>query len=400
MQLEVIGVGGAGCRIADAIHAREPDEGGFVGTAYAFDTDSDAVTALSSIPVAHRHRYGQTVAGGLEGNLQQGFAVGEDHVDELSRQLDEGTPAVADAFLVCLGLGGATGGGTVPALVSNLKTLYDEPVYVLATLPAKRELEPGSNSQRDRERAGDPRANASEGATSGGDGEDARPMAEQNAVRTLERLEGIADAVVCFDNDEWLRGEEPLREARDRLNEELVARVSALFSAMGDERDGGAAETVVDANDLHRILGARTEIATIGYGRQQVDTGSDSLLGLGLFSSSDEVETTEAISAIETTINKALHGKLTLECERASASRALLLVGGPPAWLNRRAIADGRSVLESTTQSTEILSGDAPRPDSDQVFATVLLAGLDPAGRLETLREETRPLETDRYSTD
>ncbi|THE65746.1 cell division protein FtsZ [Salinadaptatus halalkaliphilus] len=378
MQLEVIGVGAAGCRIADAIHAGDPAERSVVGTAFAFDVDGEDVTALQSIPVARRFRYGETIENGLNGNLQRGFTVGEEHVDELSRHLDDGQPSIADAFVVAVGLGGATGGGTVPALVENLQRLYDKPVYVLATLPATSELEPSSD-----DRSG-----------SGSDAE-TRPMAEENAVRTLERLEGSADAVIAFDNEEWLRSSETVLEARDRLNRELADRVLAFFTATASGTDEpSGAETIIDANDVARILGDETGIATIGYGKQQVETDDGgSRFGLGLFSAETSVDTTTAISAIETTIQKGLRGKLTLECDRGDADRALLVVGGPPAWLNRQAIADGRSTLESATGSAEILSGDAPRPDSDQVFAVVLLAGVEPAGRLAALRSRTKPLD-------
>lgn len=396
MQLEVIGVGGAGCRIADAIAAADSTERSVVGDAFAFDVDSDEVTALSEIPVANRHRYGQTIDGGLEGNLQRGFSVGEEHVDELSRQLDRGRPSVADAFLVCLGLGGATGGGTVPALVANLQTLYDAPVYVLATLPAKRELEAPTDD------GGDPTRRPTQSEPHPRPDGEHRPLAEENAVRTLERLEGRADAVVCFDNEAWLRAGESLPEARDRLNREFATRVAAFFAATAGAADEPVdAESVVDANDVARIFGSRTDVVTLGYGRQDVETDDGgSLLGLGLFTSSERVDTSAAVSAVETTISKALRGRLTLECERSGADRALLLVGGPPAWLNRQAIADGRSLLETTTGSAEILSGDVPRPDGDAVFAIVALAGVGPASRLEQLRSETRPFERDRAQRD
>lgn len=388
MQLEVIGVGGAGCRIADAIHGAGADS--FVGSAFAFDTDSEAVSALSSIPVANRHRYGDVVEGGLEGNLQEGVAVGEEYVDELSRELDRGQPSTADAFLVCLGLGGATGGGTAPALVSNLETLYDHPVYVLATLPAACELEPPvANPAEPRRQPGGESNPRPDGVV--------RPLAEENAVRTLDRLEGVADALVAFDNEEWLRADERPHRVRDRLNGVLAERVSALFAAVAGA--GGAAadaENVVDGADLARVLGSRSSVATIGYGAQEVETGGGSRFGLGLFSSGPSVDTGSAVSAVETAINKALHGRLTLECERSEADRGLLLVGGPPAWLNRKAIAEGRRTVESATGSMEVLSGDVPRPDGDRVFAVVVLAGVDGAARLEALRSRTRPFERDR----
>ncbi|MFP8953265.1 tubulin/FtsZ family protein [Natrialbaceae archaeon A-arb3/5] len=422
MQLEVIGVGGAGCRIVDAIRTADSDAGSFVLDAFAFDTDSDCLGELTAIPETHRHRYGETIDAGLNGNLQRGRTVGEEYVDELSRQLDAGQPSLADAFLVVVGLGGATGGGTVPALVSNLQTLYDGPVYVLATLPAERELTPpGPDDDRveidDSQPAEDESAVSNEGDGTDGTGESGeheqettiadvttRPLAEENAVRTLDRLEGVADAVVCFDNERWLKTGEYLVDARNRLNRELATRVAAFFSATADASEEGAgtgAETIIDANDVGRIFGNETAITTLGYGKQQIERESGgSRFGLGLFSTEPTVETSAAISAIETTIGKALRGKLTLECERENAARAMLVVGGPPEWLNRRGISDGRKTIESATGSVEILGGDAPRPNSDVVFAVVLLAGVEPVDRLEEIRARVKPLDRGDGSSD
>ncbi|RQG93143.1 cell division protein FtsZ [Natrarchaeobius halalkaliphilus] len=383
MQLEVIGVGGAGCRIAAAILEVDPADHSFVADVFAFDTDSACLDEVTSIPDPYRHRYGETIESGLNGNLQRGRSVGNEYVEELSRRLDRGRPAVADAFLVAVGLGGATGGGTIPQLVENLQTLYDAPVYVLATLPAERELAPPSD-----------------GGSDAGNEPTARPMAEENATRTLEELDGTADAVLCFDNERWLKTAETMADARDRLNRELATRVATFFSATADATEEGevtAAETIIDANDVGRIFGNETGIATIGYGKQRIETDSGgSRFGLGLFSAEPSVETSEAVSAIETTIGKALRDRLTLECEPENAARAMLVVGGPPAWLNRRAIADGRRTIEEATGSVEILGGDAPRPESDVVFAVVVLAGVDPVERLEAIRSRTTPLDRDR----
>ncbi|SFC15397.1 Cell division GTPase FtsZ [Halobiforma haloterrestris] len=393
MQLEVIGVGGAGCRIADAILAAEPADHRFVGDAFAFDTDTDGLAALEAIPESNRHRYGETIRNGLNGNLQRGFEVGDASVDELSRHLDDGRPSIADAFLVVLGLGGATGGGTAPELVATLRAVYDKPVYVLATVPAERELEPPEDplvegvvpeSEAGTEDADEPE-----------DTDDhTRPLAEENAARTLERLDGLASAVLCFDNEAWLRTGERLAEGRDRLNRDLATRVAAFFSAgAASESDGEVAETVIDASDVARVLdgGEDTLVATLGYGEQEVESDDGgSRFGLGLFSTESNVDTASAVSAVETTISKALNGKLTLECDRENADATMVIVGGPPAWLNRTAISDGRRTVQSRTGSRELLGGDAPRPNGDRVFATILFAGVEPVERLEAIRETAR----------
>ncbi|WP_137291268.1 tubulin/FtsZ family protein [Natronorubrum halophilum] len=396
MQLEVIGIGGAGCRIADAIRAAESADRSFVADVFAFDTDGEALPECTDVPESHRYQYGQDVGldAGLDGELQRGLEVGEEHVDELERVLDRGTPAAADGFLVAVGLGGATGGGTVPALVATLQRRYDEPVYVLATLPADREFEPAVDGAPEAGRADTPPENgggssepASGIASEPADGP-SRPNAAANAIETLERLDGLASAIVPFDNERWLRTGEGLVDGRDRCNRELARRVTAVFAASAASGDS-VAETVIDASDIGRVMGNETAVVSLGYGEQPVETGG-SRFGLGLFATEPDVETSSAVSAVETVVRKGIHDTLTLECERDAAERALLIVGGPPAWLNRRAIAEGRGTLESTIGGRGILGGDAPRPDGEAVFAAVVFADVEPVDRLEALRAATQ----------
>ena len=373
MQLEVLGVGGAGCRIADAIRAAEPAEHSFLTDVTVFDTDEAALNR-TVIPESHCVQYGLPDGdGGLEGDLERGLPLGREHADDLLEQRDRDIPT-ADAILVAVGLGGATGGGTAPALVAALQQRYDVPVYVLATLPADREFDatadtsgsgPGRHTR-------DPTAETPP-----------RPNAATNAVATLERLDGVASAIICFDNEAWLHPVESLADARDRCNRELATRVEAVFAA-GERSDGAVAQTVIDASDVRRIVGDQSAIVTLGYDDLTVETGG-SRFGLGLFSSPPDVETSEAVSAIETVIRKGIRGKLTLECDPETAARGLLIVGGPPAWLNRQAIAEGRQTLESALDGAGVLGGDAPRPDGESVFAGVVLAGVE-SDRLAALR--------------
>ncbi len=377
MQLEVIGVGGAGCRIADAIYSNTSD--GSDVEAFAFDVDSESLQESTAVPADHRHQYADR-NGGLYGDLGRGIELGKQYAEELSSKLVRGQPSLADAFLVVVGLGGATGGGAAPALVRELQILYDAPVYVLATLPATgTDGDPSAPPATDESRERNARKSPS-------------PVVA-NATRTLELLDGLANAVICFDNAAWLRTGESLAEGRTRLNQTLATHVATLFAVVGDGGEA-TAETAIDTNDLERILGAETDVVTLGYTEQHVETDGEeadvgSRLKARLFSSkpSDEpsVDRTTAIRAVETAIRKAAHGKHTLEREPEKADRALLVVGGPPAWLNRQAIADGRRDLASTIGSNRVLGGDAPRPDADAVFALVVLAGVDPVERLEEL---------------
>ncbi|MBZ6495009.1 cell division protein FtsZ [Natrinema longum] len=372
MQLEVIGVGGAGCRIADAIRAAEPADHSFLTDVFAFDTDADDL-ARTVIPESHRFQYGED-ASDPDAGLERGLAIGQESVDELLGALEggRGTSLAADAVLLTVGLGGATGGGTAPALVAALQRRYDAPVYVLATLPADREFDAEAETSSAGHRTSD---HADDGPP--------RPDAAANAIESLERLDGLASAIIAFDTDAWLRPGEGLVDGRDRCNRNLATRVAAVFASGGDS-DGAVAQTVIDTSDVRRILGDESAIVTLGYGEQTVET-SGSRFGLGLLPSEPDVETSEAVSAIETVVRKGIRGKHTLECDPVTAERGLLIVGGPPAWLNRRAIAEGRRTLESAIGGSGILGGDAPRPDGDRVFAAVVFAGVK-SDRLEELR--------------
>ncbi|QFU82382.1 FtsZ/tubulin family protein [Natronorubrum aibiense] len=379
MQLEVVGLGGAGCRLADAIRATAPVDRAFLTDVFAFDTD-EATLQETVIPESHRAQYGQGTAlegsTGLDGDLDQGFEAGQAVVDDLLKVRERANSTTPDAILVTVGLGGTTGGPTAPALIAALQRSVDAPVYVLATLPADREFDPDAA-------AADRGPHTGVTANTGGD-EPPRPAAASHAIRTLEALEGVASAIVLFDNEAWLRPGETLADSRTRSNRELATRVAAVFAGSGGDSAGPVAQTVVDASDIERILGTESAIVSLGYGEQTVETTS-SRFGLGLLPTERDVETSEAVSAVETVVRKGIYGKLSFECEPETADRGLLIVGGPPAWLNRRAIAGGRRELQATVGGTGVLGGDAPRPDGEAVFAAVVLAGVE-TERLERLR--------------
>ncbi|NUE03787.1 cell division protein FtsZ [Halorubraceae archaeon YAN] len=357
MRIHAIGIGGAGCRVVNTL-AGEHGGRSFLNGAVAFDTDVNTLEQLSAIDPEQRYRFSDEAGGnGLSGDLSRGQALGEEYVSELSRVIDRGTPSRAEGFLLVIGLGGATGGGVAPELIRNLNRLTEEPVYVLGILPASTEADTEI----------DPAAY--------------RPQAAANTQETLAELTGLATAIICFDNDNWLSGGQQFSSERDRINNVLVEHIAAVFGA-GDVDDTTAmAQQVVDASDINRALGSDSSIATIGYATQTVKAQqAKSRFGLGIFKSKTppEVDTSEAVRAIETVIRKAARGKQTLETTDGHADRTLLIVGGPPEWLNRQAIAQGRTWLISETGSSALLSGDAPDESRDDVFAIVLRSGVTP----------------------
>ncbi|WP_144799413.1 FtsZ/tubulin family protein [Halorubrum depositum] len=378
MRLHVIGLGGAGGRIADRLAA---DHGGdrFLHGLNAFDTDAAALDALRSLDESRRYRFGDAADGsGLDGDLHAARRLGDAHASELGRVMDDESPSAAEAFLLVVGLGGGAGAGAAPALAGELSRLYDVPVYAVGLLPTPAE---SASSEVDPVRGS---------ATEPEDRAPRRPLAEKNAARTLDGLSDPCAALFPFDNDAWLRPGETLPDARDRLNGVVADRIAALFGAGEAGEAESTPQQVLDASDVARAVGDDGEIAAIGHATQAVEPPeSGSRFGLGLFGSSEpaEVDTGEAVSAIETTIRKAARGKSTVEVPEGRADRTLLVVGGPPAWLNRQAIADGRRWLAEETGSDAILSGDAPEPDAEAVFAVVLRSGVDEPARVREIRE-------------
>ena len=388
MRLHVIGLGGAGGRIADRL-AADHDGDPFLAGVNGFDTDMDALNALDALGEERRYRFGDAAGGdGLGGDLHAGRRLGDAHASELGREMDDQRPSTAEAFLLLVGLGGAAGAGAAPALAEELSRLYDTPVYAFGLLPA-----PGETEAPD-----DGPGAAASGASAESPSEAAaetphRPLAERNAARTLDALSDGCAAVFPFDNAAWLRPGETLGGARDRLNGTVADRIAALFGA-GEVPEGTETpQQVLDASDVARVVGSGGEVAAIGHATQPVDPPEQgSRFGLGLFGSAEpaEVDTSAAVSAIETVIRKAARGKNTVAVPEGRADRTLLIVGGPPQWLNREAIADGRRWLAEETGSDAILNGDAPVSDGDVVSAVVVRSGVDEPERIREIRETVR----------
>lgn len=411
MRVHAIGIGGAGARIADTLY-RLRDSYPVPEAIAAIDTDRETIRSLESLPEENTYFFGDDrTVGGLGGDLDLGREIGEEYADEIDRALDRWLTTDIEAVALLLGLGGATGGGVAPALIDRLHETLDVPVYAIGALPAEDEVggvptDEGLSGESDEAFASElkeEKASASreghrapasrEAGNFGGSTASAGgPIPAANAAETIQSLTRRNVPIVGFDNELWLSPDEHLAEAHHRLNERLAVRLAVLFGA-GDRTDAGPiAQQVIDASDVDRVLGDEGTIATIGYATIDVERpGPDSRFGLGLFSPKEEptVDTSEAVSAIETAIRKAARGKQTLEPIDGRAERTLLVVGGPPEWLNRKAIAQGRRWIADETGSGAVLHGDDPTPDDYTVFAVVLRAGIE-SERLRSLRDRAQ----------
>ncbi|HEV2045848.1 MAG TPA: cell division protein FtsZ [Chthoniobacterales bacterium] len=154
--IKVVGVGGAGSNALDRIVLDGLERADLV----AINTD---VQSLASSVAAHKVQIGRAVTRGLGtgGDPELGYQAAIESADEIRQALVD-----ARLIFICAGLGGGTGSGAAP-VVAQLAREAGSLVIVFATLPFSFE--------------GKRRA--------------------VQAQETLSRLNEIANAVICFEND-------------------------------------------------------------------------------------------------------------------------------------------------------------------------------------------------------
>jgi cell division protein FtsZ len=154
--IKVVGVGGAGSNVLDRIVLDGMEKADLI----AINTD---VQSLASSVAAHKVQLGRTVTRGLGtgGDPDLGHQGALESADEIRHALTD-----ARMIFICAGLGGGTGSGAAP-VVAQLAREAGSLVIVFATLPF-----------------------SFEGKRRAAQAQDA-----------LTRLNEIANAVICFEND-------------------------------------------------------------------------------------------------------------------------------------------------------------------------------------------------------
>ncbi|GAB6862570.1 tubulin/FtsZ family protein [Haloplanus litoreus] len=350
MKLVLVGVGQAGGKVMEAMVAYDRQStGGFVHDAVAVNTARADLLGLEHTPLARRVLIGgsRLKGHGTGADNELGADVASEDIGEVTAALDDVAVHDVDAFLVVAGLGGGTGSGAAPVIARELRRLYSEPVYGLGILPGRAE---GS-------------------------------IYSLNAARSFMTFVDHVDNLVVFDNEAWREGGESLRTGYGRINEEIARRLGVLFSA-GEVADGRpVGESVVDASEIINTLGSGG-VSTVGYAATPIDRPERRLFSRQRVAP----DVGDSTNRILSTVRKAALGRLSLPCELSSVERALLVVSGPPAFLDRKGIERSRRWIEAETGSMEVRGGDAP-VDSDYVAAAVLFSGVTDVPRVKELQQ-------------
>ena len=333
MKVVLIGIGQAGGKVTQRLAEYDYDMGfGAVQGAIAVNT---AKTDLQDLDIDTMLIGRDRVKGhGVGGDNELGTKVMQNDLQEVMSAIDGRTTAEAEAIFVVAGLGGGTGSGGAPYLVSELQQIYDVPIYGLGILP----------------------------------GRDEGALYQVNAGRSLKTLLREADATLLVDNDAWRSSGESLESGYEAINERIAQRVGLLLAA-GEAVDG-VGESVVDSSEVINTLQGGG-VATLGYA--SADASSDAAAN---------------VNVVTSTTRRAVRSGMGLP-ETTSAERGLLVVAGRSDAISRKGVERARSWLETEIDTMEVRGGDFPMRD-DRLAALVLLGGVAHSDRLDGFLERAR----------
>ena len=375
MRVLLVGIGGAGCRIADALALHDSRSRSLRCTdAVAVDSNADDLNALQTIPPGNRI---------FSQSLDPFPAMVIPHVlphEEIIARLHSLDPGDIDALVIVSGLGGGTA-LLIPDLVHYIRDRMTEPVFGLLTLPCTRE----------------------------GD------AAQVRAADAFDALVPLLDGIVLYDNERWYE-----RAGSDSENEEvrggdleirlpwqkpappvqripagyagintMIARQIGLLLRAGEVSDHAgteAAEVALDAGEVLNTMKGMGCIA-IGYDREQIPAANPDLLTRLRPVGHTIQESHQRASRMVTMARKAVDEGISVSCELEGAKKALVLVAGPPHELSMRGYMTVRHWIDRSISGQEVRSGDYPLMGTRFVAILIVLSGLDRIPRVEALRE-------------
>jgi cell division GTPase FtsZ len=375
MRILLIGIGGAGCRIADALtdqdlrsHSIRCIDG------IAVDRDAEDLNSLRAIPQENRIFYQ------LLDPLHTGEPAGILPHDEIVSRLHTLNPGDIDAFIVIAGLGGEMA-TLIPDLVTHIREGMVEPVFGLFTLPCKR------------------------------DGE----IVLARAANNIDDLVPVLDGILLYDNEIWYeRGKvEAVQEVPDSGEREfrlplfrpvttgvkipagyrginmLIGRQIGLLLRAGEASEypgSEVAEVALDAGEVLNTIRGMGFVA-LGYEREHLPAVNPDLITRLRPVSHSVQESHLKASRIVTMAKKAVTEGLSVSCHISEAEKALVLIAGPTNELSMRGYMTIRHWIDRSIRGQEVRSGDYPLSTTQYIVVMVILSGFKHFTRLDELRE-------------
>ena len=345
MKLVVVGFGQCGGRIADEFarlnkRARRHRGIEIVIDAFAVNTDSADLAELRTIKAEYQHRIligaGRTHGHGVAKISEVGAEIAKEDADKVidamraTKRFFE-----ADAFLLVTGTAGGTGSGATPVMANVLKQRFDKPVYALAALPFEHE-------------------------------EETEERALYNTAVFLKSTYPVADAVILFDNQRYVRKDFSLKNNLTKINSLIVEPFYNLLCAGEEKKAKHIGARMLDAGDIMNTIAGWT---AIGYGKSPLP------LRTLLFRWTDNfvkksAQTHLGLQAMDEAISE-----LSIGCKPEDACRALYLVSAAARAMNVGLIKELGEHLKNIVPNAVIRNGDYPR-GKGVLDITLVLSGL------------------------
>lgn len=360
MKFFIIGFGQAGGKILDLLIENEKVRGTDSGLkSLAVNTARTDLMGLKHVPMDNRLLIGQThVKGhGVGTDNKMGTKVTQEEIDNILNIIDNKGTHEIDGFLLIAGLGGGTGSGGTPVLAKYLSEMYSEPVYTLGILPASEEGK----------------------------------LYSFNAARSIVSLTKYVDNLILLDNGSWKFEGFSLHESFNKINEEVVKRLSVLTRAGEPGEGDSVGEMIVDSSEVINTLQGGG-ISVIGYATALAETEKKpmdkifSTFKKGKKKEEKPVMDSDTSMKISSLVRRATLGRLTVPCSVESSERGLILVAGPPEHLDRKGLEKAKLWLEEQISGVEVRAGDYPTRRTKYVAALVILANLTDIPRVKELQ--------------
>ncbi|GBE54334.1 cell division protein FtsZ [archaeon BMS3Bbin15] len=330
----IIGIGGAGCRIASLFFRKGVSKVEYAGI--LLDTDRAHLEYHE-----HRHRLviGESIVdgNGTGKNLKLGRKIMAGEAIRIIEHIDLVRDNI-DCLLVISSLGGGTG-GAVDVLIHEMKKNYMEPVYYVGILP----------------------------------GEDDISRTFVNFSKSFKPIVAESDAVIPVDND-TLRDGMKLRGQFNYINGTVFWYLNNIFEVGEYRAPEELGSNVLTASDIINTLKG---ISTIGIGKRKIDIEDENL---------DKPEMVVSLT------EKSVRNTLTPVDFRSSNS-ALVVVSGPKRYLDFLGSIPSRLWVEKNIAGVEVRGGDLPG-NKDSLEVTVLLSGIRKSEKLKYLYKLGESLES------
>ncbi|MGP8255288.1 MAG: cell division protein [Methanoregula sp.] len=380
MRILAIGLGGAGCRIANALYANDRRSSKVTCVqALAVDIDGETLAQLQGLP--EQAKIGFTA---VEPDFSRQASTASRHttieIGEIIGRIQNLERGETDAILICCGLGGMMT-DVAPHLISALRASVTEPIFGLVTLPTLSEGEKRS----------------------------------AKAADDIDNIVPLLDGTILFDNETWLkkiaarrdvlvaeqaaRGQglfgfgknQPKLSAQDitykLLNQSIIRRISIILRAGEFRADGGIdlAEVVMDSSEVLNTIKGMGFIA-IGYAVEHLSQGPMAFLSR-LRTADATMEQRKSAERIIELAKQAIYQEVSIPCDMTSAAKALILVAGPSHEISMKGIMTVRKWIDRSIAGMEMRSGDYPVTNSEYVAIIVVLSGLENIPRITEIRE-------------